>query len=245
MSASRTPPQNSPVAQVPGLIDRVRCRCVPKGNSVVVSVVAGDNIRDHQVEDFRSLLVAMLRNKLNGAGKEVRERLFGLEVEFVAKGGDDAEGYSRRAAEHIDELIQETTANCYKPLVYDLDETSRAKFANESGKRENEGVRKIQSSRGQHQEKRQAEELAREDKVFADLKMPLTLDTLRAKMRRAKEISGLTGEQIGEKMGVKTGRKQAVNDLLTRIGNPGIFTIASFAQATGHTLHELLALSDC
>lgn len=95
----------------------------------------------------------------------------------------------------------------------------------------------------QHHQKGAAAEQVTGAGSLGELKVPLTAELLHAKMRRAKELSGLTGDQIGEKMGVKEGgRKQAVNDLLTRITNPGIFTVANFAQATGLSLLELLQL---
>lgn len=73
----------------------------------------------------------------------------------------------------------------------------------------------------------------------------LSIEQLRAKMIRAKDLSGLTGEEIGIRMGAeaKTAR-QVVNSLLHHTSNPGIFTLQKFANATGLSLIELLCLDD-
>jgi len=70
-----------------------------------------------------------------------------------------------------------------------------------------------------------------------------SLDTLRAKLRKAAEASGKTQAEIGEAMGFSpSGARQAVSRLL----NPGVdydprlSTLLAFSQAIKRPLSDLL-----
>jgi hypothetical protein len=70
----------------------------------------------------------------------------------------------------------------------------------------------------------------------------LTIEDLRAKMRRAKDRSGLTLQQIGVAMGYepKTARVCVSNLLVEKTDNPGIMTVQRFAAAVGIDLVSML-----
>jgi len=72
--------------------------------------------------------------------------------------------------------------------------------------------------------------------------IPQTVATVRVKMRRAAEASGMTQEEIGLRMGfAKGGARQAVSRLLSDDAglDPRLSTLLSFADAIDRPLKDL------
>lgn len=70
-----------------------------------------------------------------------------------------------------------------------------------------------------------------------------TVSTVRLKLRRATDESGMTQEEIGLRMGyVRGGARQAVSRLLNgETGHdPRLSTLLAFAEAIGRPLKELI-----
>ena len=70
-----------------------------------------------------------------------------------------------------------------------------------------------------------------------------SVPTIRAKLRRAAEESGMTQEEIGLRMGyTKDSARQAVSRLLNPEvdHNPRLSTLLAFADAIKHPLKDLL-----
>jgi transcriptional regulator with XRE-family HTH domain len=67
------------------------------------------------------------------------------------------------------------------------------------------------------------------------------LAALRAKMRQALEDSGLTQQEVGEKMGLDASdARKAVSRLLTSGIDPRVSTVLKFARAVNRPARDLL-----
>lgn len=71
-----------------------------------------------------------------------------------------------------------------------------------------------------------------------------SIDDLRHTLRQAAEESGLSYREIGMRMGEPDAEsaKNAVNYLLNRAVDPGIFVLMRFCNATGRSIREILNL---
>lgn len=72
---------------------------------------------------------------------------------------------------------------------------------------------------------------------------PETVTTVRKKLRRAAEESGMTQEEIGLRMGfAKDSARKAVSRLLNTeaVHNPRLSTLLAFAEAIGRPLKDIL-----
>lgn len=73
--------------------------------------------------------------------------------------------------------------------------------------------------------------------------IPVSVSTIREKMRRAAAQSGMTQEEIGLRMGfAKDSARKAVSRLLNLESeyDPRLSTLIAFAKAVGRHLNELL-----
>jgi transcriptional regulator with XRE-family HTH domain len=73
--------------------------------------------------------------------------------------------------------------------------------------------------------------------------MAVNTETIRTKLRKAAEASGMTQQEIGEAMGFDaSGARQAVSRLLHPVKeyDPRLSTLVAFAEALKKPLKELL-----
>lgn len=71
------------------------------------------------------------------------------------------------------------------------------------------------------------------------------MERVKVELRKAVAESGLTQEEIGQRMGhPKTAARAAVSQLLSKGSNPSLQTLVKFTLAIGKKLSDILSLSD-